>query len=210
MFTMTGNSENQIYMEKYMRNQFKFLGLKAPERKAQSKSFIKSSKKAPLNEVLAEIETLYQRPFREYQYVAIDIGDANVKRLTFDDIQTLTKYIQIKSWWDTVDSWRKTFEKYARLHPEQKERVFNLFYQHDNFWMRRVAITLQLLEKETLDTGLLTKAIEYDIETNAFFIQKAIGWALRNYSKFNPQWVTTFMSEHQLSKLAVKEGSKYL
>lgn len=85
-----------------------------------------------------------------------------------------------------------------------------MFYQHDNFWMRRVAIILQLLEKDTLDTVLLTKAIEYDIKTDEFFIQKAIGWALRNYSKFNPEWVREFVEQHQLSKLAVKEATKYL
>ena len=76
--------------------------------------------------------------------------------------------------------------------------------------MRRIAITLQLLEKETLDKELLTKAIEYDINTEEFFIQKAIGWSLRNYSKYNPEWVKTFIAAHELSKLAVKEGSKYL
>ncbi len=76
--------------------------------------------------------------------------------------------------------------------------------------MRRLSIDLQLLEKETLDTELLTKAIEYDIHTDQFFIQKGIGWALRNYSKFNPNWVRKFVASHDLSKLAVREGTKYV
>ncbi|MCI2020743.1 MAG: DNA alkylation repair protein [Lentilactobacillus buchneri] len=210
MFQMIGNLQNQPYMEKYMRNQYRFLGLKTPDRKAQSKEIVTASKKWPIARVFSTITALYQRDEREYQYVAIDIAYVNVKRLTFSDIDRLTAYIQIKSWWDTVDSWRKTFGQFVRLYPEEKRRVFNLFYQHENFWMRRIAITLQLLEKETLDKELLTKAIEYDINTEEFFIQKAIGWSLRNYSKYNPEWVKTFIAAHELSKLAVKEGSKYL
>ncbi|GAD16288.1 DNA alkylation repair protein [Lentilactobacillus otakiensis] len=210
MFKMPENKENQAPMERYMRNQFKFLGLKTPQRKAASKDFVRESKQLSIPEVMREIATLYDREEREYQYVAIDIAYANVKRLSFADIQTLTQYIQVKSWWDTVDTWRKVFGTFVVLHPVEKRRVFELFYQHPNFWMRRVSIILQLLEKNTLDTDLLTKAIVYDIDTDEFFIQKAIGWALRNYSKFNPDWVRNFVANHDLSKLAVREGTKYL
>jgi 3-methyladenine DNA glycosylase AlkD len=210
MFKMTSSKENQVPMERYMRNQFKFLGLKTPQRKAESKAYIKDSKKLPLPEVFQEIADLYKRDEREYQYVAIDMAYANVRRLSFEDIQSLTRYIQIKSWWDTVDTWRKIFGTFVVLHPEEKKRVFSLFYKHNNFWMRRLSIDLQLLEKETLDTELLTKAIEYDIHTDQFFIQKGIGWALRNYSKFNPNWVRKFVASHDLSKLAVREGTKYV
>ncbi|ERL65943.1 DNA glycosylase [Schleiferilactobacillus shenzhenensis LY-73] len=76
--------------------------------------------------------------------------------------------------------------------------------------MRRVAITLQLLQKDRVDTCLLTQAIVYDVATDEFFIQKAIGWALRDYSKYNPAWVAAFIADHRLSPLAVKEGSKFL
>ena len=197
-------------MERYMRNQFKFLGLKTPQRKAASKDFIKESKQMSVSQVMEEIADLYKREEREYQYVAIDIAYANVRRLSFADIQALTHYVQVKSWWDTVDTWRKVFATFVILHPSKKQRVFELFYQHPNFWMRRVSVILQLLERETLDTELLTRAIEYDIHTDEFFIQKAIGWALRNYSKFNPDWVRKFVASHDLSKLAVREGTKYV
>lgn len=210
MFTMTANPENQKPMANYMRNQFPFLGVKTPERKAQSKALIKASKEWPIKQVFATIDDLYGRDAREYQYVAIDVAYANVRRLAFSDLQKLTRYIQMKSWWDTVDTWRKIYGTYVVRHPEQKQAVFELFYRHPNFWMRRVGILLQLLEKESLDTEILTKAIEADIDTDEFFIQKAIGWALRNYSKTNPEWVRDFLKSHDLSKLAVREASKYI
>ncbi|KRL05178.1 hypothetical protein FD46_GL001129 [Liquorilactobacillus oeni DSM 19972] len=76
--------------------------------------------------------------------------------------------------------------------------------------MRRVAILLQFLETTTLDKELLAQAILYDQKTDEFFIQKAIGWALRNYSKFNPKWVKNFIFNNALSKIAIKEVSVYL
>lgn len=210
MFEMIGNPDKQADMEKYMRQQFQFLGLQTPERKAQSKALIQQSKKLPIRSVHSLIADLYDRVEREYQYVAIDVAYANVTRFTYSDLKELTQYIQRKSWWDTVDSWRKIYGKFVVLHSEQKGAVFNLFYKHPNMWMRRISIILQLHEKETLDTHLLTLAIDYDIDTDEFFIQKAIGWALRNYSKYNPFWVSMFVENRDLSKLAKKEASKYL
>lgn len=209
-FTLTENPINQAPMAGYMRNQFPFAGLKTPDRKQQSHDLIQASKHLPVAAVLTGVAQLYQRSQREYQYVAIDMCVANVRRFDFGDIRHLTSFITQKSWWDTVDTWRKVFSLYIRRHPEQKQVVFDLFYQSENMWMRRVAIILQLLEKETLDQTMLTRAIEYDISTDEFFIQKAIGWALRDYSKTDPEWVKAFIASHSLSKLAVREGSKYL
>lgn len=210
MFTLTGHPENKVSMAKYMKNRFIFLGVKTPERRAQSKAFIQQSKHAPLPRVLKSIAALYQQPEREYQYVATDLALANGPRFSFTDMVTLTKYVQLKPWWDTVDAWRKLFDVYTLHHPDEKQRIFALFYQHPDFWMRRVAITLQLLQKARVDTRLLTQAITYDVATDESFIQKAIGWALRDYSKYDPAWVAAFIADHRLSPLAVKEGSKFL
>ncbi len=77
-------------------------------------------------------------------------------------------------------------------------------------WERRTSINLQLMEKENTDIAMLTKSILLDQTTDEFFIQKAIGWSLRQYGKTNPEWVFAFLSGHQLSSLAVKEATKHL
>ena len=76
--------------------------------------------------------------------------------------------------------------------------------------MRRLSIILQLSEKENTDEEMLTKSILHDLETDEFFIQKAIGWSLRQYSKTNPDWVEAFISEVELSPLAKREGLKQI
>ncbi len=82
----------------------------------------------------------------------------------------------------------------------------------DNFWLRRVAIDHQLLRKDKMKTNLLEKILINNLNQSEFFINKAIGWILRDYSKTNPDWVRTFIEKHknQMANLSIKEASKYL
>lgn len=209
-FEFEGNPVNVASMEAYMKNKFSFKGVKAPERKQQAKEFIKQSKNLSRSKRIDLIHQLYAKKEREYQYLAIDICEANAKKMIFEELVTYTSLIEEKSWWDTVDAWRKIYGIHIKAYPENKERVFLLFYQHPNFWMRRVSIILQLSEKENTDTLLLEKSIKYDLQTDEFFIQKAIGWSLRQYSKSNPEWVSDFVNQTKLSPLAKREALKQI
>lgn len=82
----------------------------------------------------------------------------------------------------------------------------------EDFWLRRLAIEHQLLQKEETDVQLLEQILVNNLDQFEFFINKAIGWALRDYSKTNPDWVLEFIEKYKdkLSKLSIKEGSKYL
>ena len=62
----------------------------------------------------------------------------------------------------------------------------------DDFWIRRIAIDHQLCRREKTNTELLEKIIVNNFGSNEFFINKTIGWALRDYSKTNPLWVKEF------------------
>lgn len=209
-FQLVGVEENKKPMENYMKNRYPFVGVKSPDRKKQSKELINESKLYSLEQLFQIINYLYQKEEREYQNVAIDMCEANVNRLSFEEIQDYSQFIQLKSWWDTVDAWRKIYGLYIKRVPEDKEKMFYYFYQHENMWMRRVSITLQLMEKEKTDVKLLEKAIMFDRETNEFFIQKAIGWSLRQYSKVNPNWVMEFTAEKELLPFAKKEALKQI
>ena len=205
---LIGEKENQEPMAKYMKNKFPFLGVKAPDRKKQSKEWLKQSKNVSLEELYEIVESLYQKAEREYHYVAIEMCEANVKRFTWDELKKYSKFIQEKAWWDSVDSWRKVYGLYLKKHPEERVEMFNYFYMHEDMWMRRVSITMQLMEKEQTDIELLTKAILNDVKTDEFFIQKAIGWSLRQYAKVNPKWVVQFVEAKELTTFASKEALK--
>lgn len=205
------NPAKQEAMEKYMKKQFSFAGVSAPLRKSQSKEMLKESKSWSTKEVLSEVKRYYALEKREYQYVAIDLLQQNIKRITYEELASLFYLVTEKAWWDSVDSLRAVISRWCLLNPERFEQVFQYFTASKNFWNRRVAINLQLGYKEKTQTDNLQAAIIQDSDTNEFFIQKAIGWSLRDYSKSNPAWVKNFISEtHNLSPLAIREGSKYL
>lgn len=84
--------------------------------------------------------------------------------------------------------------------------------QDDDFWLRRIAIDHQLLRKDQTDQHLLEKIIVNNLNSDEFFINKAIGWSLRDYSKTDPEWVRNFIEKYQdkMSSLSIKEASKYL
>ena len=197
-------------MARYMKDHFPFCGVKKPQRALLERPFLKESLTLPMPELIQEIFRNYRKKEREYQYYAIDLAQKNIKRFSLEDLAALLPLLGEKTWWDSIDAWRKVFSTWVLAHPTEIEQVYGFFYQHENFWYRRVAINLQLMFKEQTDTALLAQAILADLTTDEFFIQKAIGWSLRDYSKVNPDWVKSFMQQYSLSKLALREGSKYI
>jgi len=206
---LPSHPENQVAMAAHMRDQFSFLGVKTTERRELTKPVIKLSRQLDLSELQAWIACYMQQPAREYQYVAIDLALANVKRFTPELFDWCVTQVTVKAWWDSVDAWRKVITTYM-VEQECLTTCGNQFITTDEMWLRRVGITLQLSLKDATDPVFLTKAIEKAQPDSEFFIQKAIGWALRDYSKTAPVWVKAFVASHQLSALAQREALKAL
>ncbi|KAF1297852.1 6-O-methylguanine DNA methyltransferase [Enterococcus sp. JM4C] len=202
--------EQAAPMKKYMKNHFPFAGVPKPQRAQLEKVYLKESLAWLLPELLLVIQENYHKEAREYQYYAIDLALKNVRRLSLDFMKALLPLLGEKSWWDSIDAWRKVYSEWVKLHPDELHTVYNWFYGHENFWYRRMALNLQLQHKEQVNLDLLKKAIIYDKYTDEFFIQKAIGWALREYSKTDATWVIEFLAAETLSPLAKREASKYL
>ncbi len=209
-----GNFHNSVKaeeMSRYMKYKFPFVGIAAPERVKISKALISQSKKWENALLVDEVLYYYQKPEREYQYLAIDLILANVKHLMWSNWQnSFFQLIDQKAWWDSVDALRKPLGLWLRPRPEERACVIYAFAKHESFWRRRVAITVQLQYKEITNTDLLTHSILHNKDSEEFFIQKGIGWALREYSKTNAEWVRDFLKQNQLMPLSVREASKYL
>ena len=92
----------------------------------------------------------------------------------------------------------------------EAEKTIRQWLESDNIWLKRVSINFQLRCKEKTNTALLKEAILKNADTGEFFVDKAIGWSLREYSKVNPDWVRQFLAENELSALSKKEAGKYL
>lgn len=197
-------------MEKYLRNKFKFYGLKSPERRKSYHDLIKAEKK---NKKIdwKFIDQAWSDSYREAQYFVYDYLISLEKYLTFEDIDHIFYYVKSKQWWDTIDSLIKPIGKIG-LRDERVNELMLAWSKDNDFWVRRVAIEHQLLRKDKMNIELLEKILENNLNSSEFFINKAIGWALRDYSKTNPEWVREFIENHvsDMAPLSIKEGSKYL
>lgn len=197
-------------MEKYLRNKFKFYGLKSPERRKSYHDLIKAEKK---NKKIdwKFLDQAWSDSHREAQYFVCDYLISLEKHLTFEDIDHIFYYVKSKQWWDTIDSLIKPIGKIG-LRDERVKELMLAWSKDNDFWVRRVAIEHQLLRKDKMNIELLEKILENNLNSSEFFINKAIGWALRDYSKTNPAWVRKFIENHisDMAPLSIKEGSKYL
>ncbi len=209
-FYESSNPDKAVSMKTYMKNQFEFLGIQTPERTRLSKEFMKSIPKSE-NIDWVFVEKCWELPEREFQYLALDYLIKSKGLLKADDILRVREMITTKSWWDTVDLLASHLVGgICLMYPEQIMEHVLSWSQSENLWLRRTAILFQLKYKEKTDTVLLAEIIGYNQECEEFFIAKAIGWMLREYSKTDPDWVSDFIETHQLRKLSIREGSKYI
>ena len=204
---LAANPEQAARMRAYMRDQFVFLGIPTPERKRLCRDFLKTQKSVAWGFIFQ----CWDQPEREYQYLAIDCLTKLKPQLAEADIPNIQRLITTKSWWDTVDALDVIVGGIALRYP----KVSNILLQWstaNNIWLRRTAIDHQLTRKQNTDTDLLERILRNNFGQDDFFINKAIGWSLRDYSKTNPGWVRMFIEKYRdkMAPLSVREGSKYL
>ena len=195
-------------------NKFKFIGIKTPERRKKFRDFFKEYKKDHEKSGKIDwifIEKCWKNEYRELQYSALDYLQIVKELLTDKDIPRLKKLVLTKSWWDTIDYLDMIIGGIALKYPEINNVLLE-WSVDENIWLRRIAIDHQLLRKEKTNIELLKKIIENNFEQTDFFINKAIGWALRDYSKTNPEWVRNFIEKNKekMAKLSIREASKYI
>ncbi len=209
-FEKNSNEENSRAMEKYMRNQFKFYGIKTKDRRELYKDLIKSEKKSKK----VDWEFLYKcygDDYREINYFALDYLQAMDKFLCFEDLDKLMPFVKTKQWWDSIDVIDKVIGNIG-LKDSRVDDLMLKWSTDEDFWVRRIAINHQRGRKEKTNTELLEKILVNNFGSDEFFINKAIGWSLREYSKENPEWVREFYEKYseKMDKLSIKEGSKYI
>lgn len=205
------DDELAIGMKKYMKDHFDFLGIKKPVRATLMKELLKEFKTLPENEWRTVILQLWELPFREYQYAAMELCGKRVKELQPEDVGMLEQMLLKKSWWDTVDAVASNLvgELFRRF-PEVAQSAISKWLSTDNFWLHRTCIIFQLKYNDKTDRELLFSLCKRFAGEKEFFIRKAIGWALRQYSKSNPEAVRKFIQQQPLSGLSIREASKYI
>ena len=157
------------------------------------------------------IRELWSKSERDFQQFGQDLTFKYAKRLEQEDLALFEFMISNKSWWDTVDFIAvKLVGQYFKTYPKEKIHYINKWLNSGNIWLQRTALIFQLKYKTEIDTAILTTAIHHLLGSKEFFINKAIGWILREYSRTNPDWVIDFVEKTTLSNLSKREALRLL
>lgn len=211
-FKLHANQEYALKCSTYMRNKFSFYGIQSQKRKEIQKQFYPKINEIPVSERWDFIIECWAREEREWQYFAIDwMNSWKKKSFVSTDIYQLEKLIIQKSWWDSVDAIASNIlGEWIKCFSEEFQTVLKDWREDDNFWLHRSSLIFQLKYKNEVDTELLEELIHQYKSNNEFFIQKAIGWSLRQLSKTNPERVKSILINQEIKGLALREASKYL
>jgi DNA alkylation repair enzyme len=197
-------------MEKYMQDKFRFLGIRGGTRTEIYKKYFPDARKTKTID-WDFVESCWNKEEREFQYAVVYYLKAIQRFLKREDISRLKYLIVTKSWWDTVDLLAKVVGSLV-IRIEGYDQIMLEWSKDSNIWLRRVAILYQLSLKDKVDEQILDNILVNNLGNSEFFINKAIGWALRDYSKFNPEWVREFIKKNKanMTNLSIREASKYL
>ncbi|MEY2829919.1 MAG: hypothetical protein RIQ33_1777 [Bacteroidota bacterium] len=192
----------------YLKNQFDFFGIKTAERRLIFKEYLKANFPQQ-NEIENLAKELFAMPQREFHYCAIELLIANKKNWQPETIELFEYLIITNSWWDTVDFVSAHLvAPYFKKFTQQKNKITKRWNQSNNMWLQRVSIIFQNKYKKETDLTLLTEYILSHTKSKEFFIQKAIGWALREYAYTDSDFVINFVQTHEMANLSKREALK--
>ena len=201
LFQKRANEEIALYMKKYMKGQYAYFGIKSLERRELKKEFLHTHG-LPGSEILPIItKECWYLPQREYQYFIMEVLERLAKKAEKERIDLYEFMIVNKSWWDTVDYIASNlvgvhFQKYPDLINPVTEKWMN----SGNIWLQRTSLLFQLKYKKKTDVMLMTNYIQRLQGSKEFFINKAIGWILREYSKTDGDWVRNYVETSNLHR----------
>ena len=210
-FEARADSKIAAEQKAYLRDQFLFYGIKTPIRRAIQKPFLVNEYLPPKENLEELARLLWKRPQREYHHFAQELVQKYTKRFEKKDIQLLEYMVTNNSWWDTVDFIApKLISAYFIKFPDQRDPYVKKWLASKNIWLQRSCIIFQLLSKEKMDKEFLAYTINSLLGSKEFFINKAIGWALRDYSRTNPKWVMDFVAKTPLEPLSKREALRLM
>jgi 3-methyladenine DNA glycosylase AlkD len=212
LFEQHADSAQSGPMKKYMRDQFEYLGIKSPQFKVLFNQQLGEHGLPLVGELDGVVHELWDLPQREFQYAAVGLVARSEKQLPSSSIKTLEYMITHKSWWDTVDSIAGgTLGVHFKRFPKVREKYLTKWRASENFWLRRTTILFQLNYKKETDFDLLCDIIRENLGSKEFFINKAIGWSLRQYARVDPKAVKKFVNTTKgLNPLSRREAMKHL
>ncbi len=217
-----GNPDRALAQQAYMKSALPYRGVTSPELRDVLRPLLRSVALAPRDrgEWERTVRALWDDPeVREERYAAVAVAGHRVARPWQDpDALVLYRYlVETGAWWDLVDGIAPDLVGgILRSHRPVVDPLIRSWAVDDDLWVRRAALLAQLKHRTDTDTDLLTAVLDANLEDSLhgreFFVRKALGWALRQYARTDPAWVSTYVSTRgaRLSGLSRREATKHL
>ena len=201
-------------MRAYMKSEMPYLGVSAVPLRRVCRDLFNGLAWDDAEAWQADVLAIWRRAeFREERHAAIELTGLRVAR-PFHDLSTLPMYeemIVTGAWWDYVDiiAAHRLSAILQRQGAAMKREMLG-WSTNANMWKRRSAILCQLKAKEQTDLEFLYACIEPSLDSQEFFLRKAIGWALRQYAWTDPEEVRRYVARNKerLSGLSRREALK--
>jgi 3-methyladenine DNA glycosylase AlkD len=211
-FAAHADADNAQPMQAYMKTTQPFYGIKADARRKLVREALRTHPVTTRGAYDGVVRALWHGTYREEMYAAVDIA----KRVkAFYDTQSWPLFehmVRTATWWDLTDAVvGDVISPLVKAHRELEAHL--IAWSHDDsLWVRRASLLAHLKHKSQTNTALLTQTIDQLAHEKEFFIRKAIGWVLRDYSYANPAWVKAFVAARAetLSGLSQREALKVI
>ena len=203
--------QKAMSMAAYMKDNFAFLGVPKPLRAELQRAHWPDRPRKTA--AISTINELWKLPHREAQYIALDLLKSEAKFWNPEEaLPHLESWITTHSWWDSVDALAvHGVGALLKRHPEAVWPIVQGWIYSENLWLNRTAMIAQLGFRAVTHTVWLDEALKAHTESKEFFHRKAIGWALRDYSRTHPHWVQNWVRTHpELSGLSRREALRLL
>lgn len=210
-----GDPERARQMQRYMKTDMPFFGVQKPQQRPVFKEAMARFPPADQADWEGAVRALWQGPERELKYAAITYarGYKRHRFLDLNSVPLLEHLVRTGAWWDLVDDVAANCVGPVVLsHREAMRPVLERWIEDDDLWIQRTAILAQLKHRDAIDADQLFDFCRRRASDPSFWIRKAIGWALRQHAKTDPDAVRHFLAEHgdALSGLSRREASKHL
>jgi len=207
------NPEKAAGMQAYMKTDMRFYGVQKPGRTEIFRHLKRTFPPTDREEYEALATALWELPQREEKYLAQAVAVGFGHFIVPDSLPLYERFIVEGAWWDFVDETATHMIRELILaFPTETWPLVDTWISHENMWKRRTAIICQVGAKERTDTGRLFRYCEERAHETEFFIRKAIGWALREHARTDPEAVAAFAADHRekLSGLSFREATKHI
>lgn len=198
-------------MQAYMKSVQPCLGVRVPEVRRLTSALAREHPPASVAQLGEAAAALWRgATHREERYAAVALTGLPIARGALELLPLYEEMITTGAWWDHVDGVAPRVRELLLAHPGTMAPLLRDWARSPDRWLRRSAVIAQLGARDRTDRALLTEVIEVNATDPEFFVRKAIGWALRDLARTDPDWVRRFLAEHELSPLSRREAAKHL